>query len=475
MPTVSYKPLYLQVREILQQRIADGVYCQGDLIPSEAILAQEFGTSISTIRQAISMLSADGVLVKKQGRGTFVSDQKTTIRFFCWLVNNDQDESRRAQQAALDLIDRFQQKYPTIAVECVPTTYHVSKKELLKLITSGNAPDVALIMSHWTSYFASMGAFARLDTLLSKRNLEHRTVENDLYGGMYQGKLFSVAWGLCPVSLIANTRVLRNAGIELPPQPMTLDAFFDLCRQVDRFYQGKDVYSYAFSASADKETDFLTMYFFLQAFGGGVMNERGEIIFHAPETVAAFEWLRQFTRTRRVLKANIPTIRTRFAQGEIAFISDGPWIKCHLEELTGEPFEQRFQVVLNPVTRGENSYSWNYNHALAICSQSAYPLQSAKFIDAITSDDDLCDFFAAQTGILPVNTQHFDHPVYSTEFFSGYKRQLEHSACINAQNAMFAKAIYFCSNAARNILESDCDIEQELREKEAYLNMLYEE
>lgn len=475
MPTVSYKPLYLQVREILQQRIADGAYHQGDLIPSESILAQEFGTSISTIRQAISMLSADGVLIKKQGRGTFVSDQKTTIRFFCWLVNNDQNESRRAQQATLDLIERFQQKYPTIAIECVPTTYHAAKKELLKLITSGNAPDVALIMAHWTSYFASMGAFARLDKLLSRRNLEYRVVDKDLYGGMYQDKLYSVAWGLCPVSLIANTRLLREAGIELPPQPVTLDAFFDACQQVDRVYQGKDIFSYALSASADKETDFLTIYFLLQAFRGGFMNERGEIIFHAPETVAAFEWLRRFVRACRVLKADIPTIRKRFAQGEIAFISDGPWIKCHLEELTGEPFEQNFQIALNPVGQDGISRSWNYNHALAICSQSAYPMQAAKFIDAITTNDDLCDLFAAQTGILPANTQHLDNEIYASEFFRGYKRQLEHSACINAQNAMFAKAMYFCLTAVRNILETDCDIERELKEKEVYLNMLYEE
>ena len=292
---------------------------------------------------------------------------------------------------------------------------------------------------------------------------------------MYRNKLYSLAWGLCPVALIANTRLLREAGIELPPQPMTLDAFFDVCQQVDRAYQCNDIFSYALSASADKETDFLTIYFLLQAFRGGFMNERGEIIFHAPETVAAFEWLRRFVRACRVLKADIPTIRKRFAQGEIAFISDGPWLKCHLEELTGEPFEERFQVVLNPIGQDGLSRSWNYNHALAICSQSAYPMQAARFIDAVTTDDDLCDLFAAQTGILPANTQHLDNAVYASEFFRGYKRQLEHSACINAQNAMFAKAMYFCLTAARNILESDCDIERELREEEVYLNMLYEE
>ena len=475
MSTVSYKPLYSQVREILQKRIADGVYLQGDLIPSESELAQEFGTSISTIRQAISMLSADGALIKKQGRGTFVSDQKTPIRFFCWLVNKDPKESRRAQQAVLDLIARFEQKHPAIAVECVPTMYHVSKKELLKLITAGNAPDVALIMAHWTSYFASMGAFARLDKLLSKANLASRFHDKDLYGGMYRDKLYSVAWGLCPVTLIANKRVLRNAHIDLPDTPLTLDAFFETCRQLDRFYGRKEMYSYALSASEDKETDFLTIYVFLQAFGGGFMNEQGDIIFNAPETVAAFRWLRQFVHECSVFKADLPMVRKRFAEGQIAFISDGPWVKGHLEELVGDDFDAHFRVLLNPTTPGKASVSWNYNHALAICSQSQYHAQAAKFIDAITTDDELCRFFSTQTGILPVNQRNLDAAGFSSDFFRGCKAQLAHSACINAQNAMFGKAMYFCLNAVHNILEHDADIERELNEKEAYLKMLYEE
>ena len=67
---ISYKPLYLQVKNVLLRRIEDDVYQDGDTIPTEANLAEEFGTSVTTIRQALTLLVNDGVLVKKQGKGT---------------------------------------------------------------------------------------------------------------------------------------------------------------------------------------------------------------------------------------------------------------------------------------------------------------------------------------------------------------------------------------------------------------------
>ena len=49
---VSYNPLYLQVKDVLLKRILDAEYKPGDIIPTESKLAEDFGTSISTIRQA---------------------------------------------------------------------------------------------------------------------------------------------------------------------------------------------------------------------------------------------------------------------------------------------------------------------------------------------------------------------------------------------------------------------------------------
>ena len=67
--------LYLQVKEILIQRIQDKVWTPGNLIPTEQELMQEFDVSRTTLRQAINMLVQDGLLEKKQGRGTVVKAQ----------------------------------------------------------------------------------------------------------------------------------------------------------------------------------------------------------------------------------------------------------------------------------------------------------------------------------------------------------------------------------------------------------------
>jgi ABC-type glycerol-3-phosphate transport system substrate-binding protein len=465
---VSYKPLYLQVKDILAKRIVNGVYRRGEAIPSETKLAEGFGTSISTIRQALSILVADGVLLKKQGKGTYVSDKTTKISFYTWI-----GETKRGEEILSGLIELFQKKHPSLTIECIPTEYHAAKKNLAKLISSGNAPDVVHIQSFWTSYFASLGALERLDTLLNKNNLDHRFYEKDILGGLYQGKLYSVAWGLCPVSLIVNKNILQEVGIQILELPMTFEILFDICKRIESFYKTKEKYCYGLSMLSDKETDFLTVYFFLQAFQGGFLNEQGKVIFNSTGNITGFTWLRDFVKSFRIYTSDVPTIRKRFALGDIAFISDGPWIKYQLEGSTGEAFEKNFQVVLNPIQPGSHSYSWNYNHALAVCAQSQHKLYAVRFIDEITNDYDISNYYYSQAGNLPVNKTYLDDPMYDSEFFYGYKRQLTYANCINAQNAMFDKAMLFCVDAVKKILFEDADIEQELNEKEYYLNMLY--
>ncbi|UOF89091.1 GntR family transcriptional regulator [Fodinisporobacter ferrooxydans] len=68
--------LYLQVKEILIDRIQNRVWPPNTLIPTEQELMQEFNVSRTTIRQAISILVQEGLLEKKQGKGTIVKTQQ---------------------------------------------------------------------------------------------------------------------------------------------------------------------------------------------------------------------------------------------------------------------------------------------------------------------------------------------------------------------------------------------------------------
>jgi len=66
-------PLYYQLKEVVRQQIGEGIWRVGDLIPTEQQLQERYGISRSTVRQAINELVNEGYLVKKQGKGTFVS------------------------------------------------------------------------------------------------------------------------------------------------------------------------------------------------------------------------------------------------------------------------------------------------------------------------------------------------------------------------------------------------------------------
>lgn len=69
-------PLYSQLVGIVKRNITAGTLCPGELLPSEAELCKTFNVSRSTVRQAIGSLEAEGLVVRKQGRGTFVAEPK---------------------------------------------------------------------------------------------------------------------------------------------------------------------------------------------------------------------------------------------------------------------------------------------------------------------------------------------------------------------------------------------------------------
>jgi DNA-binding GntR family transcriptional regulator len=66
-------PLAQQVQQILTERIRAGVYPAGSQLPPETELADSFNVSRATIRGALSTLAATGMVVRRQGAGTFVT------------------------------------------------------------------------------------------------------------------------------------------------------------------------------------------------------------------------------------------------------------------------------------------------------------------------------------------------------------------------------------------------------------------
>ena len=71
-PTV-FAPLYRQIRQLIVSALDQGEWKPGELIPSEMDLAVRFQVSQGTVRKAIDELAAENLLVRRQGKGTFVA------------------------------------------------------------------------------------------------------------------------------------------------------------------------------------------------------------------------------------------------------------------------------------------------------------------------------------------------------------------------------------------------------------------
>lgn len=72
-------PIYLQLREIIRNKIEDGEYMPGTAIPSENKLAETFGINRITIRNAVDALVHEGLLRRVQGKGVFVVGNKSEL------------------------------------------------------------------------------------------------------------------------------------------------------------------------------------------------------------------------------------------------------------------------------------------------------------------------------------------------------------------------------------------------------------
>src|SRR5260370_29399260 len=101
---LGYRPLYRQVKELLMKRLGDGSWSSGQLLPSEPEIAAGLGVSPGTVRKALDEMSSESLLVRRQGRGTFVaSHDEERILFQFFRMVSDGGERRFPESRTISL------------------------------------------------------------------------------------------------------------------------------------------------------------------------------------------------------------------------------------------------------------------------------------------------------------------------------------------------------------------------------------
>lgn len=95
LATPAFSPLYQQIKALMLQSLQGGEWKPGEAIPSEMDLAARFRVSQGTMRKAIDELAAENLLIRRQGKGTFVAThaEKQVQYRFLKLVPDAGDQS----------------------------------------------------------------------------------------------------------------------------------------------------------------------------------------------------------------------------------------------------------------------------------------------------------------------------------------------------------------------------------------------
>jgi GntR family transcriptional regulator len=135
----SFSPLYRQIKGLIIAGLQSGEWKAGEAIPAEVDLAARFGVSQGTVRKAIDELSAESVLLRRQGKGTFVAthaEQKIQYRFLRLMPDEGQEALGR------QLLDCKRQRAPAWIAKQLALRAGDAMVEVRRLLHSKGAPVV---------------------------------------------------------------------------------------------------------------------------------------------------------------------------------------------------------------------------------------------------------------------------------------------------------------------------------------------
>lgn len=99
---VGFRPLYRQVRDRLEEHLIAGTWAPGEALPAEHRLAAQLGVSAGTVRKALGAMAAENLVVRRQGRGTYVAEHdrdRVLFRFF--MITRDDGARELPDSAAV--------------------------------------------------------------------------------------------------------------------------------------------------------------------------------------------------------------------------------------------------------------------------------------------------------------------------------------------------------------------------------------
>jgi DNA-binding GntR family transcriptional regulator len=167
-------PIHEVIQRTLRRRIEEGELTEGRQLPSEAALQREFRASRTPVRQALRRLQTDGLIIRAQGKGSFVASTKIGVAL-SQMVSFGDELRRRGHEVGARTLSAKWAVAPTEVARALELK-HEHATYLRRLLVVDGVPFT--VLDHWLapttahSAFVAAGDFPSLYSLLTEHGRE---------------------------------------------------------------------------------------------------------------------------------------------------------------------------------------------------------------------------------------------------------------------------------------------------------------
>jgi len=348
-----------------------------------------------------------------------MKDGKRVITF--WHTHNDEETD-----TLKEIIKDYETKNPNIKIDYQQVPFTDAETKYQTVAQAKNSPDVFRSEITWVAKLASLGFLVSVDNFATpdfRKDFLKAPLKYNYYDGHY--------WGVPDVTdclgLMYNKRIFKEANL---PVPKTTDELISIGQKLTNVAQNK----YAFFYRGD------TYWFlpFLASFGGGMVDENGDILINKPESVQAAQYLIDLRLKYKIIPSLVDFAndydnqQTGFKTGKYAMIINGPWSTSDL--LTGREFKDPANLGITRIPAGPkgfatpvggHSFVISANHETINPKDPTHLKEVWKFVSFMTAAENQAKY-ALNNNLLPTRNSTYDLPqVKSNRFIKDFKYVLD--------------------------------------------------
>jgi multiple sugar transport system substrate-binding protein len=313
-------------------------------------------------RRFTGALAASGMLASGGLRA-----QSRSLTYVGW----SQDEAASKPTLAA-IFDAFRKANADVKLDVIGFPFAQMQQNVLLRLRSGQPLDVVQLAERWLPQFGSTGKVADLNEVFGKGTLAKHIAPGVLNLGEYRGKQLGLPWTAGSIGMVANAKVLKDAGIASPPQ--TIDAFIEALKAIKKSQPQSVPYAMTTKNNNSLSPDFQV---WLWTFGGKLFDAKGKVLVNSAAGVRALSFMTDLVKDGLAAKdIDRPDARRMYAQFQTGFYHDAPLARGFARSNSGKGVEID-PVVLSmatPVVRqGDVPQSFAWGHLLSMFPSGAMP------------------------------------------------------------------------------------------------------